>query len=658
MALAPQPSLSDEQETVAVQVARVATPSSPPSDQLARAERITRAMDLSHEDPTQRLRHSGLRTEEPAPQLPPGLRAYRVTHTPDAAAGLVLGEVIASGGMGTVLAGTQVSLDRDVAVKRAHDDAHRHTTALLGEALVTGTLQHPNVVPVYDLALDDAGRPILLMKRVEGTTWTARLAERPAADDPRWESWLDGELRVLLQVCHAVEYAHSRGIVHRDLKPDNVMIGAFGEVYVLDWGLALRMHDADGARRVHAVDESQVEGTLAYMAPEQAGAVEGGVTEHTDQFLLGATLFELLTGAAPHARDTLGATVMAVLACEIAPLPPHVHTELARICQTALGRTPGERYASVGALREALDRFLERRPAIDLGRLAAQQASELEAAIRADGDAATVREHFARASFGFQQALALWPGHDTAREGLVAATEAMALYDLAHDELRHGEQLVATLASPSAALRDALEAARQRRRSREAEVRRLRDIADEHDAEFGARSRGTIIRALGVVFLLVFGGAELLVNLGLFSVTPAHLLWPGWLAIALVAGVGWVRRADLARTAINRAAFGVVLSMTVIGQAFRILNWRLGMNTTQVQVADLAVYAMTAAAYAGLFTRKLYSISMAFAVAAYVGALYPDWLLALTGGTIVASMAVLDRVIGTSSLRSAAPPKT
>jgi serine/threonine-protein kinase len=143
---------------------------------------------------------------------------------------------------------------------------------------------------VYSLSLDEAGLPVLVMKRIEGVTW-GQLLRDPAAmakhapDRPP----LDEHLRILGQVCNAVHFAHARGVVHRDLKPDNVMVGAFGEVYVVDWGIATAFGPA-----------TQLAGTPAYMAPEMLGTPGARLSAKTDVYLLGAMLFEVLVGRAPH----------------------------------------------------------------------------------------------------------------------------------------------------------------------------------------------------------------------------------------------------------------------------------------------------------------------------------------------------------------------
>ena len=225
---------------------------------------------------------------------------------------------IARGGMGAVIKGHDAELNRDLAIKvlleRHRDDADL-VRRFVEEAQIGGQLQHPGIVPIYELGVLADHRPFFAMKLVKGRTLSEILKERPnpAADRPRL-------LSIFEAVCQTVAYAHARGVIHRDLKPSNVMVGSFGEVQVMDWGLAkvlARGGVADDARTptpepdgdVNAVrtarsgsdaDASRagsVLGTPGYMAPEQARGELERVDERADVFGLGAILCEILTGS-------------------------------------------------------------------------------------------------------------------------------------------------------------------------------------------------------------------------------------------------------------------------------------------------------------------------------------------------------------------------
>ena len=218
---------------------------------------------------------------------------------------------IGRGGMGAVLRGRDPALGRDLALKVLLDNHHGDAGVLRRfheEAQIGGQLQHPGLVPVHELGTD-GDRPFFAMKLVEGRTLAGLLKERPSTADglPRF-------LGIFEQVCQAIGYAHSRGVIHRDLKPSNVMVGAFGEVQVMDWGLAKVIggpstkSTADTKQNIRtapgdcAGSESRagsVMGTPAYMPPEQARGEIDHLDHRSDVFGLGAILCEILTGKPP-----------------------------------------------------------------------------------------------------------------------------------------------------------------------------------------------------------------------------------------------------------------------------------------------------------------------------------------------------------------------
>jgi serine/threonine-protein kinase len=217
------------------------------------------------------------------------------------------------GGMGIVLRARELSLGRPLAVKvllDSHDDNPQMRQRFLEEAQVMGQLQHPGVPAVHQLGQVPDGRPFFSMKLVRGQTLAQLLRERqsPADGLPRLRS-------IFAQVCETVAYAHSRGILHRDLKPSNIMVGAFGEVQVMDWGLAriiASTRDEDQATPASTIftvrmspdgfssQAGTVVGTPAYMAIEQARGEVAGLDERADVFGLGAILCEVLTGEPPY----------------------------------------------------------------------------------------------------------------------------------------------------------------------------------------------------------------------------------------------------------------------------------------------------------------------------------------------------------------------
>ena len=216
---------------------------------------------------------------------------------------------IGRGGMGHVHPATDRNLLRHVALKRLDKELAGegfYRAGFVAEAQITGQLEHPNIVPVHELAIDERGIPYFTMKLVQGEGFDTWLARHELATTQRIE---DG-LEIFLKVCDAVAYAHHRGVVHRDLKPANIMVGGFGQVYLMDWGLArlTLTEPASGARsQMNAVGPT---GTPDYMAPEQARGNPREMDERSDIFGLGAILYEIVSGRGPYGPHPNGDVIL------------------------------------------------------------------------------------------------------------------------------------------------------------------------------------------------------------------------------------------------------------------------------------------------------------------------------------------------------------
>jgi serine/threonine-protein kinase len=428
---------------------------------------------------------------------------------------------IARGGMGVVLRAHDPELDRALAVKVVlpqYRDDPAITHRFVGEARLAGQLQHPGVVPIHDLGQLDDGRPFFAMKLIEGRTLAELLGERPhpGHDLPRF-------LRYFQAVCQAIGYAHSRGVIHRDLKPANVMVGAFGEVQVMDWGLAKRLSPPPAAADVStpevsgpppaagdpertslhlaaapAVGEASgtqpgsVMGTPAYVAPEQASGEVQRLDERSDVFGLGAILCEVLTGQPPYvATGAIQLHRMAARA-DLADAQARLRGcgadgELVGLALACLAPQPADRPRNAEAVAEALTAYLDGVQA----RLRQAELAEAEARALAAGEARRRRLALALTAtivlaVSLGAGTALWyQGNRQARQSQVAHDVGDALGRVA--ELRERARAgTAESASLSAQAREQLQRARtlvQTGPADEALREQVERVGEELDAE-------------------------------------------------------------------------------------------------------------------------------------------------------------------------------
>ena len=426
----------------------------------------------------------------------------------DPACQLELGETLGSGGMGTVKRATQVALAREVAVKtlRVHAMSSAAVLELLREAWVTGSLEHPNVVPVYDIGAASDGRPLIVLKRIEGVTWSSLMGDAEAVEKRFAASdLLEWNLRILLRVLDAVRFAHSRGIIHRDLKPDNVMIGAFGEVYVMDWGLAVSTRSDEGGRFRLASEANDMAGTPAYMAPELLGGAADEISPPTDVYLAGAMLYQIMAGRPPH----VGASTMAIVSSiveSLPELPEDAPAELAAICRQAMAARPEDRFASAEALQRAVQEHLDRRGAIRMAAQAEHRLAELEVLLSAAGSRESesqqrIHKLFGACRFGFRAALVSWPENQDARRAWNRAALLMAEHELAADNPAAAEALLGELDGPPSELGPRIVRAREAISAKQARVAHLEKLGRDFDRSIGESWRVRVIIPLGVLWV-------------------------------------------------------------------------------------------------------------------------------------------------------------
>ncbi|HJL00085.1 MAG TPA: serine/threonine-protein kinase [Polyangiaceae bacterium LLY-WYZ-15_(1-7)] len=569
---------------------------------------------------------------------------------------LELRAAIGAGGMGVVREAWQEELGRVVAAKTLRKDMRDagQVVRLLREAWITGALEHPNIIPVHALRLDADGAPMVVLKKVEGEPWSALLADaaRLPTDAARRDP-LDWHLGVLRAVCNALAFAHANGVVHRDVKPENVLIGRFGEVYLADWGIAVAMEGSRGSGRIPAQGEAgALAGTPAYMAPEMVRGAP--VDARTDVYLLGATLYELLTGAPPHEGGDLYAMLGSILTREPSP-PEDAPAELAELCVRALARAAEDRFPSVDAFAEALDAFREHRVAGRLADEATARLEELLARLRerstargeeeaeaADEERAddAIQRAFGACRFGFLSALEVWPESERARAGLARALEAMIGAHLDRDDPRAAAALAAEHPALPDALRGRLDAALEARRKEQALLEAVRREQREMDPRVGRGRRLAFSVMLGSLLAVapVVGGIRFQL-LGVEQAPRETLVWP---SVALVACLlaGWRWRRALLATRLNRRAMGTLTFAMALYLLVHAASLRLGISVEAVQVLDIAIAFAITSGLVAFVSRRLWPSALAFLVAFVASAIEPTtrWvLLTVSNWTLLAN---------------------
>jgi serine/threonine protein kinase/WD40 repeat protein len=305
---------------------------------------------------------------------------------------------LGQGGMGVVLKAYQRAIGREVALKMIQpsvgstsSDTNAQKKKFFYEAQITGKLDHPNIVPIYELGISN---DVLFysMKKIDGKEWKDLLQEKSREDN----------LDILMKVCDAIAFAHQRQIIHRDLKPENVMIGAFGEVLVTDWGCAIDL----------ASNESfGCAGSPPWMAPEMAEHNRPLIGPRSDVYLLGAMLYQVIAGYPPHPGQTVFECVAAAQKNIIIPLG--IQDPLLDIALKAMAKHPDDRYQTVEELQQDIRIYRRNAESITL--------TERSEALLALAISSKDYERFSRTLFGFQDAIELWPENTAAKAGLAKA---------------------------------------------------------------------------------------------------------------------------------------------------------------------------------------------------------------------------------------------
>jgi eukaryotic-like serine/threonine-protein kinase len=554
-----------------------------------------------------------------------------------ALSGYVLGEEIARGGMGTVRIATQRPIDREVAVKSIRIDRAdpRAVTSLVREAIIAGRLEHPNIVPVHALGLDPSGEPVIVMKKVEGVTWETML-RRP--NHAAWQSVkgdrLTFSLNVLAQVASAIEFAHDRGILHRDIKPANVMIGRFGEVYVVDWGLAIRIGED-----LSSLGLSGFAGTPGYVAPEMLETDAGGLGAWSDVFLLGATLHHVLTGKPRNTGSSLAQILQQAWKAEPHEFPESVPAELGAIVNRACRREPQDRFPSAEAFRSAILEFVEQRSSIELSHETERRLRDLEAAIaRPEPEAGSVLRLFGECRFGFRQVLAILPDHAPARSGLDRAISAMIRFELARKNASAARALLPELSSFDPELVASVEALERAASEEKKELHELRSLKAGLDVRRGGKAR--VYMLLGVV------AAYTAIGIAFVNVAPdvpsavRNVVSRVLMLATLMTGAFVMRKTLLTHDAGRRLVFAGTVAVAAV-VVHSVLGKLTGDEVERILIGDLFLMATASAVVGATMDRRVFSASVWLLACAFVGAMFPEVTIGLYAGAMFGLLLII-----------------
>lgn len=532
----------------------------------------------------------------------------------EGATGLSIGRTLGEGGMGVVRLATQQSLGREVAIKTLRPEGRGElaTLRLLREAWVTGSLEHPNIVPVHELVFDAQRAPIIVLKRIEGAPWETLM--RDAAEvKSRFGTTdlLEYNLRILVQVCNAVSLAHARGIIHRDLKPENVMIGRFGEVYLVDWGIAVSLRDDPTGRLPLAADAKEVAGTPCYMAPEMLGALEGAkLGERTDVYLLGAILHEILVGGPPHQGGSFKEILTSVLISSPS-YPDGVPTELAAIARRAMERRPEARFASAEELRQRIEWYLRHRGSLALSSEANARFAELKALLEAPAEASSrdrAYRLFAECRFGFRQALRESEDNVEANTGLSIAIRTMVVYELEHGTAEAAAAVLAELSDPPAELTERVSKALA---LREAEKRRLQALDADLDPSIGRRTRAFVSIVLCLLWIALPQWGAYGDRQGFQLRWWSAYAWTGGIAAFMIA-LGFWARESLSKTALNRRGRSLMLVFVAAQLALELGCNLLRLSFDVLMALHVFLWFVIGAAFSAVVDRRLWPTAIAY----------------------------------------------
>jgi serine/threonine-protein kinase len=519
-----------------------------------------------------------------------------------------------------------------IKVMKAENARPESVANLLAEAVITGSIEHPSVIPVHVLGRDARGRPILVMKRVEGVSWQklARDPEHPlwSAIAPDAADRLDAHLEILMDVCNAAHFAHQKGFVHRDIKLDNVMIGAFGEVYLVDWGIAMRV---DPTRAAPQRSQSIV-GTPAYMAPEMVFADADRIDARTDVYLLGAALHDVLTGGPRHRGDSLFDVLVSARDSASFAYGPEVPAELAAICNRAMNADPAARFATPLELRMAIASFRRHRGSVALCEESAARLADVEK----ERDPRRVHALLTECRFGFVQARRAWPENAAAEAGLEACLVSMIEHELTQRDAAGARALLAELVTSRPDLEAKVAVLEAELAAGAERDEKLRHLEQQRDLSIGADVQLAMVGILPAVIVLALA---YFIGIGARLATAQIIGAPLVGLVLMTTGYAFARRR--LHTEISRKALAMLILMPAGAVLHRTLATVQGAPFAAIALGDLVIAAAVIASLTIALMPRLGWVLIPILTGATAIALRPDRGFLIFGAVVITSFPLI-----------------
>ena len=442
-----------------------------------------------------------------------------------------------------------------------------------------------NIVHLVRLTEDNS--PEVVMKYVQGKSWDEILDKTPQRDVA-----LEKSLEVLRSVCNAIEFAHSRNVIHRDVKPHNVMVGEFGEVYLMDWGIAIRLDNID------SIPKGLV-GTPGYLAPEMLTGEPTDVHFQTDIYLLGSTLHAILTGKRRHNANSIVGALDAAQTSKPYKYDSDVPRELAELANRACSKEPDDRPNSVNEFRLELESFLSLREAFTIRDSALLKREVLISKInrynKSQKETTGIRTLYAEARFGLEQALRLSPQCAGAQDALHDTIMVMIHWLLDHGHYDEADHLRRSLTNSDIALSARFGEEQRAAKQRNAEADYLRKMAPDYDP---SPSRpGRIILAACITGVVAIACLLVVIHDAMYPdvISPTRLLTSTGSVALIVVGSMIIARRWLFKNRIGGRLFSSVVYGFCLAPIFAVAGIRGGFSGEAIMIGDTLIVSLAMA---------------------------------------------------------------